>query len=532
MLTVVGYGRVSTDDNDQLNSLNNQTRFFSEYINKNPDWKFGGIYADEGITGTNIKKRDEFKKMLGEALYGNVDLIITKEVSRFARNTVDTLYYVRLLKSKGVGVIFINDNIDSRDKDGEFRLTIMASVAQEESRKTSERVKWGQRRQMEKGFVFGSGPFGYRCHKGILEIKEDEAAIVRDIFNRYVYEQKGISVIARELRDENVSVGGRIEKWSPQAVSRILCNEKYVGDLITQKTVIVDFLEHKQEKNQGQEKQLYFRDHHEPIINRETWELAKEEYSKRTKLVKENSKYTNRYWCSGKIKCGECGSSCITRTSRLKNGRWRAWQCSRAYTYGKTKKQNEGQEKGCDNKIINEKILVSCVHFALKQIKFFKEEIYKEIWEELSNLSLYYDNEEKERKVKKEISNVISKKEQIIDMYLEKKITEEEYERMKIRYDKSLKEFQKNLEDIKIQEKRKIKDNMSLELILEEIKSILLQERTSKELYGQLIERIIIYKKQDLDIFFKYIPMPVCLHYETTGKGETYQAVCSLRNKE
>ena len=198
MLTVVGYGRVSTDDDDQLNSLNNQTRFFGEYIERNSEWRFGGIYADEGITGTNTRKRDEFNKMIREALAGNIDLIITKEVSRFARNTVDTLSYVRLLKSKGVGVVFINDNIDSRDKDGEFRLTIMASVAQEESRKTSERVKWGQKRQMERGFVFGNGPFGYKCEKGVLKIQEDEAVIVRDIFNRYVYEQKGISVIAKE----------------------------------------------------------------------------------------------------------------------------------------------------------------------------------------------------------------------------------------------------------------------------------------------------------------------------------------------
>lgn len=529
MLTVVGYCRVSTDDDDQLNSLNNQTRFFSEYIGRNSDWKLGGIYADEGITGTNTRKRNRFRKMIEEALAGNIDLIITKEVSRFARNTVDTLSYVRMLKSKGVGVIFINDNIDSRDKDGEFRLTIMASVAQEESRKTSERVKWGLKRQTEKGFVIGSGPFGYRCEKGVLKVKEDEAAIVRDIFNRYVYEKKGISVIAKELIEEKVTVGGRIEKWRPQTIARILCNEKYVGDLLTQKTVITDFLEHKQYPNDGKEKQFYFRDHHEAIIDRETWELTREEYSKRSQLAKKKSKYSNRYWCSGKVICGECGTNCITRTMLLKKGRWRAWQCSEAYTYGKPKVDGAGNKRGCTNKVINEKILISCVHFSLRHINLLKDEIYKEIKEEISGLNSSEKVEEQEKALKKEMKNLNNKKEQLIDLYLEKKITSEELENMKSKYSFSLDESEKKLQKIKKEKKAKLNSEKSMEKTFEQIRNILLQEEPTVELYGKILDRIVIYENHNLDIYFKHMPMPICINYETEGKGESYKAICHIR---
>ena len=160
MLRVAAYCRVSTDSDDQANSFESQKLFFEQKINENKDWILADIYADKGISGTSTSKRADFNRMMRDAKTGKIDRIITKEVSRFARNTVDTLQYTRELKSFGVGVLFINDNIDTFDSDGELRLTIMASIAQEESRKTSERVKWGQKRQMEKGVVFGRNILG------------------------------------------------------------------------------------------------------------------------------------------------------------------------------------------------------------------------------------------------------------------------------------------------------------------------------------------------------------------------------------
>ena len=184
-INVAAYCRVSTDSDDQMNSFENQVSFFNEYIQRNPNWNLVHIYTDEGLSGTSVKKRKGFNTMIEDAKAGKINLIITKEVSRFARNTVDTLHYTRELGRINVGVYFINDNINTLDSDGEFRLSIMASVAQEESRKTSMRVKWGMKRQMERGFVFAPPMIGYDLCNGALTINEEEAKVVRKIFDLY-----------------------------------------------------------------------------------------------------------------------------------------------------------------------------------------------------------------------------------------------------------------------------------------------------------------------------------------------------------
>ena len=196
---MAAYARVSSDKDDQLNSLENQKSYFANYIKGRVEWEFVGVYWDEGISGTQTTKRTGFNNMIADAMNNKIDLIITKEVTRFARNTVDTLWHARELKERGIGIIFILDNIDTRDADSEYRLTIMASNAQEESRKTSERVKWGQRRQMEKGVVFGRDLLGYTVKNGILHINPEEVPVVKAIFHKYTNEGKGTHVIAREL---------------------------------------------------------------------------------------------------------------------------------------------------------------------------------------------------------------------------------------------------------------------------------------------------------------------------------------------
>ena len=185
------YGRVSTEKDDQVNSLISQREYFSDYIRQHEEWELTGIYYDEGISGTQTANRRGFNRMIQDAIAGKIDLILTKEVSRFARNTVDTLSYIRKLKEKGVRVIFTIDNIDTMDGDGELRLSIMATLAQDESRKTSERVKWGQKRRMEQGVVFGRDLLGYTVKAGNLFVNEEEAGIVKAIFHKYTNEQKG-----------------------------------------------------------------------------------------------------------------------------------------------------------------------------------------------------------------------------------------------------------------------------------------------------------------------------------------------------
>ena len=277
MLQVAAYCRVSTDKEDQANSFEAQQRYFREYIQRQPDWELQGIYADEGFSGTSTNKRVEFNKMLHAAELGQIDLIVTKEVSRFTRNTVDALQITRELRRRGVGVLFLNDSLDTRTNDGELRLTIMSSVAQDESRKTSERSKWGQMRSMEKGVVFGGSLLGYDVIGGKMTVNPEGAEVVRLIFHKYLQERKGCSTIARELREAGIFSSKGNCLWSSATVTKILKNEKYCGDLIQKKTYTPDYLTHEKKYNHGKEPLVELKDHHEPIIDRETWQAVQRE---------------------------------------------------------------------------------------------------------------------------------------------------------------------------------------------------------------------------------------------------------------
>ena len=274
MLQVAAYCRVSTDKEDQANSFEAQQRYFREYIQRQPDWELQGIYADEGFSGTSTNKRVEFNKMLHAAELGQIDLIVTKEVSRFTRNTVDALQITRELRRRGVGVLFLNDSLDTRTNDGELRLTIMSSFAQDESRRTSERSKWGQMRSMEKGVVFGGSLLGYDVIGGKMTVNPEGAEVVRLIFHKYLQERKGCSTIARELREAGILSSKGNCLWSSATVTKILKNEKYCGDLIQKKTYTPDYLTHEKKYNHGKEPLVELKDHHEPIIDRETWQAV------------------------------------------------------------------------------------------------------------------------------------------------------------------------------------------------------------------------------------------------------------------
>lgn len=213
-MRVVAYCRVSTDKEDQINSLENQKQYFNEFIKNIEEWELIKIYADEGITGTNTKKRKAFHQMMEDASNDKFDLILTKEVSRFARNTVDTLTFTRKLTKMGIPIHFITDGIRTDTPDGELRLTIMASMAQDESRKTSTRVKFGQRQSMKNGVVFGNGVLGYDLVNGKLQINEKEATVIRQIFNSYLVEGKGAYLISKELLERQVKSKQGNCKWT------------------------------------------------------------------------------------------------------------------------------------------------------------------------------------------------------------------------------------------------------------------------------------------------------------------------------
>lgn len=280
MKRVAAYCRVSTDKADQNHSFESQKRYFREYIERNSNYSLYRIYADEGITGTNVKNRISFKNMIEDAKNGKFDLILTKEISRFARNILDSIYYTRELKRYGVGVLFMNDNIYTMDSDAELRLAILASIAQEESRKTSERVKWGQKRRMEQGVVFGRSMLGYDVQNGKMTVNKEGAEIVRRIFHAFAEEGKGYAEIARELGAAGIPPM-RAEKWNGTVIMRILKNEKYVGDLVQKKTYTPDYLSHEKKYNRGAEALVIIKDHHEPIVSRALFQKAAERLSRK-----------------------------------------------------------------------------------------------------------------------------------------------------------------------------------------------------------------------------------------------------------
>lgn len=324
-LSVAAYCRVSTDSADQANSFENQKSYFEKCICAHENWQLFRIYADAGITGTSTAKRAAFCQMMKDAEAHAFDLILTKEVSRFARNTLDALRCTRMLKEWNIGVMFLLDNIYTLDADAELRLTIMASLAQEESRKTSERVKWGQRRQMEKGVVFGRDLLGYRVSDGKIEVEPNGAETVRLIFHKFTAENKSVSAIARELSASGIPTFTGKTEWRHGTVLKILQNEKYCGDLVQKKTYTPNYLTHEKRQNHGNEPFVCQTSHHEPLVPRRVWNAANERLCERKE--KKVPGGSVRYPLSGKILCGFCGKPFAARTKAQKSGACPSWQC-------------------------------------------------------------------------------------------------------------------------------------------------------------------------------------------------------------
>ena len=303
---VAAYARVSTDNEEQLTSYEAQIDYYTKYIERRPNWSFAGIYTDEGISGTNTKRREGFKRMIDDALNGKIDLIITKSISRFARNTVDSLVNIRKLKEHNVECYFEKENIYTFDSKGELLITIMSSLAQEESRSISQNVTWGQRKRFADGKV--SMPYkaflGYeKGENGDIVINDEEAKVVRRIYYQFL---KGDSLgkISADLINDGVLTPRGKTNWTKSTLLSILKNEKYKGDALLQKSFTVNFLEHKTKKNEGEVPQYYVQDSHPAIITKEEWELAQIELNRRKDLGYTYS-YKNPFFA--KLYCEDCG---------------------------------------------------------------------------------------------------------------------------------------------------------------------------------------------------------------------------------
>lgn len=330
---VAGYARVSTGLDEQLTSYQAQVDFYTKHIKENSDWEFVEVYTDEGISATSTKKRDGFNRMVSDALAGKIDLILTKSVSRFARNTVDSLTTVRLLKEKGVEIYFEKENIFTLDSKGELLITIMSSLAQEESRSLSENITWGQRKRFADGKV--SLPYkhflGYKKGTdGLPEIVEDEANVVRLIYKTYL-EGRSPRGIATMLSEHGIPTPSGKKQWRDSTVESILTNEKYKGDAILQKHFTVDFLTKKQKINEGEVPQYYVEHSHPAIISAEVFDLVQHEMEQR-----KGHYTTNTSSFSSRIVCGDCGSFYGTKVWHSTDKYRRViWQCNSKFKNGK-----------------------------------------------------------------------------------------------------------------------------------------------------------------------------------------------------
>lgn len=336
---MAAYCRVSTDQEDQLHSFKTQVDYYTRYIAEHVQYELAGIYADEGISGTSTKKREQFRRMIEDCRAGKIDIVITKSISRFARNTQDCLKYMRELRELGIPIIFEKENINTMEAGGELLFTILSSLAQDESRNISENCKWGIRTKFKNGELhLNTTTFlGYdKDEDGKLVINEEQAATVRRIYREFL-EGRNPQEIAQGLEDDKVPGCLGQTKWYPSTVLGILRNEKHKGDALLQKTFTVDFLTKKQVKNRGEISQVYIEDDHEGIIDKDTWEAVQEELKRRDAFMEQHgikmyARGTEPNPFSCRTFCGECGK---TYTSHSWKSRGiQQWQCKGHRTNG------------------------------------------------------------------------------------------------------------------------------------------------------------------------------------------------------
>lgn len=372
-LRVAAYCRVSTELEEQESSYEAQVEYYTRKIQETENWKLAGIYADDGKSATNTKKRDDFKAMIKDAEGGKIDMILTKSVSRFARNTVDSLLTIRKLKEKNVAVVFEKEGVNTLDGTGEILITILSSLAQEESRNISENTRWGVVRKFEKGKVIVNHNkfMGYtKNENGDLVIVPKEAEIVRLVFRLYL-EGYSAGKIAKYLEEQKIKTATGLERWHDTVVLKMLRNEKYMGDALLQKTYTVDFMTKKKVMNKGIVPQYYVEDDHEAIIPKDLFYRVQEELARRasvnksavTREKKKNgnhsskSKYSSEYALTGILLCGECGQE-YRRVTWARNGKKKiVWRCSNRLTNGtKYCKDSVTLEEGILNRAVMEAI--------------------------------------------------------------------------------------------------------------------------------------------------------------------------------
>ena len=465
-LRVCAYCRVSTDNEEQLNSYQSQLKYYDEKINIKSEWQFAGIYADEAISGTLDFKRTNFMNMIQDAMQGKIDMILTKSISRFARNTLDTLKYVRMLKEKNVAILFEEENINTGSGQGELVLTLLSAMAQQESENISSHVLLGLKMKKDRGELIGyNGCYGYNYNLETKEItiNEEEASIVRYMFERYV-EGVGSSTIAKEQ------------------------NEKYIGDVLMRKTFTIDPISHKRLSNLGEVDKHYIKEHHQPIISKELFDRVQEIRIKRAgnrETGRRNNNYSKKYPFSSKLYCGFCGSL-LTRRNWNANRKCEkaVWQC--------IKRAKQGITECPYCKAIPEEILEDCFVQGYRILCNNNQKVVVDFLEKVGNILKENTTETIVTKLEKDKEKINKKLANLLELNLEGRINKKQYT---LKFDKL------NTELIKIENKiqnllKETNRNESIKLRLNKFKSLLknidIMPKFDKDVFECLIDKVVI----------------------------------------
>ena len=441
-LRVTYYARVSTDKDEQLHSLSAQVQYYSQYIQSCPNWSFLEGYIDEGISGTSVCKRENFLRMMDDAKTGKFDFIVTKEISRFSRNTLDSIQFTQELLRCGVGVLFQSDNINTLLPDSELRLTIMASIAQDEVRKISERVKFGFKRASEKGTVLGNNRiWGYQKCSGRLVIDEEEAQVVRLIFELYANQRMGIRAISGYLAEHGYE-NSNGNAFSFSTIRGILSNPKYKGFYCGRKSSKIDY-KLSTIKTFAPEQWVIYRDEEAvpPIVSEELWEKANAILARRSakQSAPDKSSYQNKYPYSGKVLCGIHREPYYRTVYRYPSGDKEVWQC-REYT-------KKGRS-GCTSPMIYTSELDDIMRKALEERAIPKEEIVREL------LRIYGSMGEEEKAAagaascQSKLEDVMRRKDRLLDLNMDGRISDEEFSMRNRRFNEELDVLRRQLDEL------------------------------------------------------------------------------------
>ena len=503
-LRVTFYARVSTDKDEQINSLENQVQYYTELIQSKLNWTFIPGYIDEGISGTSTKKRDSFLRMIADAKAGRFDFIITKEISRFSRSTLDSIKYTQELLEHDVGVLFQNDNINTLDSDSEFRLVVMAGVAQDEVRKLSERLKFGFRQAIKNGHVLGNDKlWGYDKKDCVLSVNEEEAQVVRRIFDLYANRQMGIRRISQTLLDEGFTSrkGGA---FNVLTIRHILCNPKYKGWYCANKSQTVDYRSKRKIFLDESEWVMYPDPSIPAIVSEELWDRANALYKRRSEQMMSHqsaAEFHNRYPYSGKIICEEHGTTFHRQLQKSKAGEKEVWQC-RIY-------RDKGR-KACSAPQVRTAELDQIMAEIFDQLAQNKQAIIDAVVTVLQAVPDEHDYAQDLRRIEEDLSAIHAKKDRLLEMSIEGIITRLEFKQRNDGFNQQVKALEERLSTIQSEAVK----GKQITAQLEQIRTALEQELTfqngiNSALVTTVLDQIVVKKgstreKLHLDIHLKF----------------------------